>query len=456
VNVLSLDELRLVAAFVISVVVLVVLITRYSVSPFVSLLIASVALAICSGVAWEQAWEQFLVGVGGILSSTAMVIGLGAMTGVLLQRSGGAEQIAEQMVRWMGKDRLGWAMLIVGLVVGVGVWFTVGLVLLVPITVSLARVARVSIVVPAMAMLAGLSAMHGLAPPHPGPLVAINLLGADTGRTILWSLLVGSLSAAISGPLFWSWWSKGIDWPTYEQPELDRIGDDQPMTRTGLRMSLLVIGLPIALMLAASVAEGMLGGDGGSRYESAARFVAAIGTPTMAMLIGFLVAYWLLGLRSGFSRQEISKMTEESLFPVANVLLVVAAGAGYSKVLIACGVGDALADLARQVPVPQLVLGWIIAAAFRVATGSATTAITAAGGIVAVMIADDPNVHRELLVLALGAGSLTLSHVNDGGFWFVKELFSLTVQQTLKTWTVLETVLSIVALAVVLFLDFLV
>jgi GntP family gluconate:H+ symporter len=442
---LSLDDIRLLLAFTFAVVTLVVLISRFSLAPFVSLIIASIILALTAGLELSEAWDQFASGVGSVLGSTAMIIGLGAMTGALLHRSGGATALAQRMVEIMGVKRLDWAMLLVGLLVGIGVWFTVGLVLLVPIAVSLARVARVSILLPAMSMLAGLSAMHGLAPPHPGPLVAIVLLEADTGKTILWSLLIGPIAAALAGPMLWRWFEGKIEMPTTEPLSEEERGASDETTRIGTLAPLSVIALPIILMLAGS-------------FVDAEKMVVlhALGTPTMALLLGLILAYFVLGIRCGMSLKGIAKLTEESLHPVANVLLVVGAGAGFSKVLIASGVGITLGKLAVQVPVSTMVMAWLVAAAFRVTTGSATTAITAAGGILSEMVSNDHAINRELLVLALGAGSLVLSHVNDGGFWFVKELFSLTVKQTLQTWTVLETVLSIVALAVILLLDSLV
>lgn len=452
---MSLDDLQLLTAFVLSVAVLITLIGRYSLPPFVALIVASVALALMAGLPMAAAWEHFAAGVGGILSSTAMVIGLGAMTGALLQHSGGATAIAQWLIKLLGVNRLGWAMLLVGLVVGVGVWFTVGLVLLVPVAVAVTRVAGVGIVLPAMSMLAGLSAMHGLAPPHPGPLAAISVLNADIGRTILWSLVVGSIAAAIAGPVYWRWFGTSLKWHPLQDGSEAVVGDAANEPPGGVSAPLAVIALPILLMLLGSFAGNALTSEdaANSPYASVVHVLVALGTPTMALLIGLLLAYYLLGIRRGVPRRSIARLADQSLYPVANVLLVVGAGAGFSRVLIASGAGDALAELAQQVPLPTLALGWLIAAAFRVTTGSATTAITAAGGILSVMVGDDATVDRELLVLALGAGSLTLSHVNDGGFWFVKELFALTVQQTLKTWTVLETVLSIVALAILLLLD---
>jgi gluconate:H+ symporter, GntP family len=466
---LSLEDIRLLAAFVISITILIVCIARFSLSPILSLLFASIVLATISGIGLPIAFEQFSAGVGAVLSSTAMVIALGAMIGVLLQKSGGAAEIAHQLIKVLGQKNLSWTMLVVGLLVGVGVWFTVGLVLLVPIAFSLARVAKVNVMVPGMSMLAGLSAMHGFAPPHPGPLAAISLLDADIGMTILWSLLVGSIAATIAGPIYWTIFSNQLSFET-----INPANDSGPIPcetesstaqkSPGVVAPTLVIMLPILLMLVASFIpqpnpDSRLAEDAASQsiaaqaLDTCLAMVSSAGIPTIAMLVGLVLAYFTLGLRCGFNLREIGKMTEESLYPVANVLLVVGAGAGFSKILIASGVGQTLAELAQQIPLPTLVLAWLIAAAFRVATGSATTAITAAGGIASVFVKDDPTIHREFLVLALGAGSITLSHVNDGGFWFVKEYFGLTVPQTLKTWTVLETVLSLVALVILLLLD---
>jgi gluconate:H+ symporter, GntP family len=185
------------------------------------------------------------------------------------------------------------------------------------------------------------------------------------------------------------------------------------------------------------------------------RLIVFLGDPMIAMLIGVGAAYWLLGSRRGTSATELASLTERSLFPVANVLLIVGAGAGFSRVLIASGAGDSISGLAQQLSLPPLMFGWLMAAAVRVATGSATTAITTAAGLLAVMVEQNASIDREWMVLAMGAGSLTLSHVNDGGFWFVKEYLGMTVEQTLKTWTVLETVLSVVALALLMLLDWL-
>lgn len=464
---MSFQDIRLIVAFFASVLLLIVLIARYGLSPILALLLASITLAAISGLPMTTALEQFSGGVGAVLGSTAMVIALGAMIGILLQKSGGAAEIAQRLINVLGEKHLSWTMAFVGLLVGVGVWFTVGLVLLVPIVYSLARVAKVSVMLPGISMLAGLSAMHGLAPPHPGPLAAIALLQADLGSTILWSLLVGTISAILAGPVYWHFFKQTLSDidsanhlaspadPSSESNNQENISIESNSPGPGFIGPLIVILFPIIMMLLASFMDKVTAtGDQTSLWVAwlSPAFVAA-GIPTIAMLIGLLLAIGLLGCRCGYSTREITQMTEASLYPVANVLLVVGAGAGFSRILIASGVGQTLADLAMQIPLPTLVLAWLIAAAFRVATGSATTAITAAGGIASVIVAEQPSLNREFMVLALGAGSLTLSHVNDGGFWFVKEYFGLTVKQTLQTWTVLETVLSLVALGIVLLLD---
>lgn len=462
---LTIQDIQLLVAFFASVFLLILLIAKYGISPILALILASILLAIAAGLPLTTAMTEFSGGVGAVLGSTAMVIALGAMIGILLQKSGGATEIAQRLIGILGEKNLSWTMVIVGLLVGVGVWFTVGLVLLVPIAFSLSKVAKVGVMIPGMSMLAGLSAMHGFAPPHPGPLAAIALLEADLGSTILWSLVVGSISAILAGPVYWHFFKGTLAKISITAESnistAESNNDLTPTTSPGFLGPLTVILLPIMLMLLASfIDKATVASPESLSSEPTPTWISVLSTvivsagiPTIAMLIGLMLAIAMLGWRCGMTTREITKMTEASLYPVANVLLVVGAGAGFSKILIASGVGQTLADLAIQVPLPTLVLAWLIAAAFRVATGSATTAITAAGGIASVIVAQQPDIDRQFMVLALGAGSLTLSHVNDGGFWFVKEYFGLTVTETLKTWTVLETVLSLVALLLLLILD---
>lgn len=480
------DEIRLLVGTLAAIVSLVGLITRLRISPFIALMVASVMLAVIAGLDLGIAMNAFSTGLGGLLASTALVIALGAILGSLLADSGGADVIATRLTQFLGVKRLGWTMFFVGTVVGIGVWFTVGLVLLAPIAITLVRMTRQSLLVPACALLAGLSAMHGLAPPHPGPIAAIELVGADLAGTIVLSLVVGVIAGAIAGPIYWSCLpgrliggtelastvveTEGVDRAPLaatqreDAPLSDALSPNAPNTLPSPLTAIGLVLLPVVMMVVGSAANSLFAAELGatsnfnvsSPDDSASwglELITFLGDPSIAMLISVLAAYWLLGVRRGRSATQLAALTERSLAPVAGVLLIVGAGAGFSRVLIASGAGESIALLAERLPLTPLVLAWLLAAAVRVATGSATTAITTAAGLAGALVEQHASINRELLVLAMGAGSLTLSHVNDGGFWFVKEYFGLTVQDTLRTWTVLETVLSITALLIVLFLD---
>jgi GntP family gluconate:H+ symporter len=450
----------------IAVVGLVVLIARFKLNAFVSLLLASLWVGVSSGTGFPPVAKAITDGVGGVLGSIAIIVGLGTIVGKLLAESGGAEVVAEAFLRRFGERQIHWAMMFVGFVVGIAVWFTVGLVLLIPVAYTLARKSGVSLLVPGIPMVAGLSVMHGLVPPHPGPMVAIGLLHADTGKTILYSMIVGLPAAAIAGPVFVRLVGRRIIiGPGGLAAQLNvRPAASSP---PGLALTVFTIVLPVVLMLGATVAD--VGGDLAHRWQQWASdgghawfftlsggldrlrpWTAFAGTPTVAMLIAVLFALYAFGAARGFDRHQLAKFCEECLAPVATVLLVVGAGGGFSKVLDVCGVGQAIAANFEKLELSPLLLGWLLAALIRIAVGSATVAISTAAGILAPMAS---GTNPELLVIAMGAGSVILSHVNDGGFWFVKEYFGMSVPQTLKTWTVMESIIAITTLVFVLILD---
>ncbi len=391
----------------------------------------------------------------------------------MLAESGGAEVVADTFMRILGEKRVHWTMMLIGLVVGIAVWFSVGLVLLIPIAFTMAKRSGLSLLLPGIPMVAGLSVMHGLVPPHPGPMAAIGVLRADTGKTILYSLLVGLPTAIIAGPVFGRFVASRI---RVEPGGMAAQLSSKPAAKEppGFGLTLLTILLPVLLMLGATLVDVSLDqfhrrqqsvGDqehvwystlmsGLSRVRPWASFV---GSPVVAMLISVLFSFYSFGLARGFDRMHIAKFSDECLAPVATVLLIVGAGGGFSKVLELSGVGKAIAGLATSLQLSPLLLGWLVAALIRVAVGSATVAISTAAGIMAPILAKNASESNlELLVIAMGAGSVILSHVNDGGFWFVKEYFNMTVPQTLKTWTVMETIIAIVALALTMLLDLLI
>jgi gluconate:H+ symporter, GntP family len=431
---------------------LIILVARFKLNAFVALMVASLFVGTCSGMKLADVPRSFLEGVGRVLGDISMVIGLGAILGKLLAESGGAEVVASRLVQVLGKDRLHWAMMLVGFIVGIPVFFAVGLVLLVPVVFTLARETKTPLLRLGIPLAAGLSVVHGLVPPHPGPVAAMGIFNdlagkADMGKTIVYSLLVGLPTAIVAGPLFGNLISRKVN----VEPrgvEAQMAPATRPKSVPSFTLTVLTILLPVLLMLLATVADFALPKDHALR-----RCADFTGHPAVAMLAAVLLSLYAFGFLRGFTRDELSKFGNDCLAPVAAMLLVVGAGGGFSRVLDQGGVGKAIAELAAGANFPPLLLGWLVAALIRVATGSATVAITMAAGILAPIAAGTPGIHLELLILAMGAGSLILSHVNDGGFWFVKEYFNLTVPETLKTWTVMETIISVVALMLVLVLD---
>lgn len=430
-----------------TVIGLIVLIARFKVHAFLALILASLVVGAFSGMPLSAIAGAFQAGVGGTLGFIAVVVGLGTMLGKMLAESGGAEVVAQAFIQLFGPKRIHWTMMLVGFVVGLPVFFGVGLVLLVPILFALARQGNIPLLLLGIPTIAGLSASHGLVPPHPGPMVAIERLGADTGKTILYSMLIGLPAAVLAGPIFASFITPRMT------VELGGIGAKVvPAVKRqrcpGLAITLFTILLPVLLMVFASVADLTLAAKHPVRVTA-----AFIGSPLVAMLIAVLFSFYSFGWQCGFTRQQILDFMESCVAPAASIFLVVGAGGGFSKVLDESGAGKEIARLASTLNLSPLLLGWLIAAAIRVAVGSATVTITMTAGLMLPIAAAHPELNRELLVIAMGAGSLILSHLNDGGFWFVKEYLNMSVPQTLKTWTVLETIIAVSGLLGVLVMD---
>jgi gluconate:H+ symporter, GntP family len=441
------SQAALLGVTVAAIVGLVILVARFKLNAFIALILASLFVSICSGKPLVESAKAFQDGVGQTLGFIAVVVGLGTMLGKLLAESGGAEVIATRFINLFGRQRLSWALVFVAFIVGLPVFFGVGLVLLVPILFTLARDTRLPLLYLGIPIVAGLSASHGLVPPHPGPLNAIVVLGADTGRTILYSLAIGIPAAILAGPVFGGIISRRLS------VEVGGIGAllTTPTERKrcpSFGIALFTILLPVLLMLLATIADLTLAKE--NRVRAWADFV---GTPLVAMLAAVIVSLFTFGYACGFGRGQIQKFTDECVGPAASIMLVVGAGGGFSKVLQVIGAADAIAAGVKSMGMSPLIFAWLLAAAVRVAVGSATVAISLSAALVAPIAAANPGVSKELLVIAMGAGSLILSHLNDGGFWFVKEYLNMSVAQTLKTWTVLETIISVTALAGVLILD---
>jgi gluconate:H+ symporter, GntP family len=428
----------------VAVVALVLLIAWVRLNAFVALTLVSLFVGASSGMPLGSVVRAFQEGVGNTLGFIAVIIGLGTIVGKMLAESGGAEVVAERLIGVFGVRYVHWVLALVAFVVGLPVFFSVGLVLLAPIVFTLARREKLPLLLLGLPLVAGLSASHALVPPHPGPLAAIERLHADMGRTIAWALAIGLPAALLVGPPLG--WLAGHRIPTTPGAlgaELSAVAAGR--RRPGFGITLFAILLPIVLMLAATAAAVIW--PAGSTLRTAAEF---IGSPIVAMVVAVLASLYVFGIACGRDRAELLRFSDECLGPVASLLLVVGAGGGFGRVLDVAGVGRAIQGVASGLQLSPLLLGWLIAALLRIAVGSATVAIVTAAGIMAPVAAAVPGTNVELLVIALGAGSIIASHVNDGGFWLVKEYFNLSVVQTLATWTVLETLFSVVALCLVL------
>ena len=434
-----------------AVVALIVLIARFKLHPFVALITVSLALGIVAGMPFGAVVKAFQDGVGTVLGFIAIVVALGTMLGKMMAESGAAARIATTLVGRFGEARVHWAIMVVAFIVGIPVFFQVGFVLLIPLVFTIARRTGLSLVKIGIPLVAGLSVVHGMMPPHPAAMLAVVAYKADIGRTIAYAILVGLPTAALAGPIFASWIAPRIALPAENPVAAQFTGDTGVTVAPSFGISLLTVLLPVILMLGASTADVAL--DATSPVRAVFDF---IGGPVVALLVALLFSFWSLGYRQHFSREQILKFANDCLAPTATILLVIGAGGGFNRVLIESGVGKAIADVALGSQASPLLLAWTVAALIRVATGSATVAMTTSAGIVAPIAAATPGTHAELLVLATGAGSLVLSHVNDAGFWLIKEFFNMTVQQTLKTWTVAETIIGVAGLGFTLLLSLLV
>jgi GntP family gluconate:H+ symporter len=426
---------------------LIVLIARFKVHPFVALVGVSVGLGVVAGMPPGAAVKSFQDGVGSTLGFIAIVVGLGTMLGKMMAESGAATRIATTLIDLFGERRVHWAIMVVAFIVGIPVFFQVGFVLLVPLVFTIARRTGMSLIKIGIPLVAGLSVVHGMLPPHPAAMLAVAAYNADIGLTILYGLLVGLPTAALAGPIFATWIAPRVVLPA-ENPLAAQLQGSSVEEMPGFGISVFTVLIPVILMLLASAADVAL--DAASPVRSVLHFV---GHPIVALLFALLFSFWSLGRARRFTREQLLKFCNDCLAPTATILLVIGAGGGFNQVLVQSGVGRAVATMAVGSQASPLLLAWTVAALIRVATGSATVAMTTAAGIVAPIAMSMPGTNAELLVLATGAGSLVLSHVNDAGFWLIKEFFNMTVPQTLKTWTVAETIIAVAGLGFTLVLS---
>ena len=444
----SAGNLQLGIAVLVGIAVIVVLITRFRMHAFLALTIGSGVLGAVAGAPLAKTITSFSTGLGATVAGVGTLIALGAILGKLLADSGGADRIVDTILARTGERGLPWAMALIAALIGLPIFFEVGIVLLIPVVLLVARRGNQSLIRIGIPALAGLSAMHGLVPPHPGPLAAVAAIHASVGTTLALGVLVAVPTVAIAGPLFgrladrWVTVTPPEDLtPTRSTEELDR--------RPAFLPTIATVLLPVVLMLLKALADVLITDQSSLGY----RIFDTLGTPLVALLAAVLVGMFTLGRAAGFTKERISTTVEKSLGPIAGIMLIVGAGGGFKQTLTDAGVGHMILTWSQHWHLSPLLLAWLIAVLIRVATGSATVATISAAGLVAPLAAGMSTTHTSLLVLAVGAGSVFFSHVNDAGFWLVKEYFGMDVPQTLKSWSLMETVLSVVGLALVMALS---
>ncbi|UYQ61260.1 GntP family permease [Streptomyces peucetius] len=430
------------------IAVIVLLITKFKLHAFLALTIGSLALGAFAGAPLGAAIASFTTGLGSTVAGVGVLIALGAILGKLLADSGGADQIVDTILARASGRAMPWAMVLIASIIGLPLFFEVGIVLLIPVVLMVAKRGNYSLMRIGIPALAGLSVMHGLIPPHPGPLVAIDAVGANLGVTLALGLVVAVPTVIIAGPVFSKYAARWVDIPAPEKMIPQRQSEHLEK-RPSFGATVATVLLPVVLMMAKALVDIVVDDP----EHSVQRVTDVIGSPLIALLAAVVLGLFTLGRAAGFTKERLSSTVEKSLAPIAGVLLIVGAGGGFKQTLIDIGVGRMILDFSEDWAIPTLLLAWLIAVAIRLATGSATVATISAAGLVAPLAADMSTSHAALLVLAIGAGSLFFSHVNDAGFWLVKEYFGMSVGQTIKTWSVMETIISVVGIVFVLLLS---
>ncbi|MFD8674714.1 GntP family permease [Streptomyces seoulensis] len=447
------------------IALLLFLIIKVRLQPFVALLTVSITVGLLAGLSVTElfgtvqrsdAVSTIESGMGGILGHVAIIIGLGTMLGAILEVSGGAEVLASRLLRLFGEKRAPLAMGLTGLIFGIPVFFDVGIFVLAPLVYAAAKRGGKSILLYCLPLLAGLSMTHAFLPPHPGPVAAAGLLHVQLGWVVLMGVICG-IPAVLAAWAFSAWVGRRIFVPVPQDmveaaeeareavlAEQRASGVEPAEKPVPLGTVLVIIGTPLILILAATFSSVALDP---STVRSVIEF---FGHPFVALTIALVLAYYLLGIRRGWSRKSLENVSTASLKPVGNILLVVGAGGVFGAVLKASGVAQALSDTFHGVGLPVIVLAYLISLVLRVAQGSATVAIVTTAGIVAPLLTEGHHsqAFTALVIMAISAGSIFASHVNDGGFWMVAKYFGITERDTLKTWTVLESVLSVAGFAV--------
>jgi len=443
---MSVPEILLIVAA--AVVLLLLLVLKAKINAFISLLITSVFVGVLAGMPLKDILTSIQKGMGDTLGFIAVVVGLGAIFGQILESSGGAHALAAYLLKKFGQSRASWALVLTGFIVAIPVFFDVGLIIMIPIIYALSRDTRKSLLFFGIPLLAGLAVAHSFIPPTPGPVAVSEIIGAKLGSVIPLGILLGLPTAVIAGPLFGRYIAGKIN--ISPPSELAGTGEENrskgPLPSFWLVIILIVI--PLLLIVASTFTEMILDRKG-IQSTVFTDIVMFIGHPFSALIIATLLAIWLLGIKRGMSRKNIMSLSTKALGPAGIIIFVTGAGGVLKEVLVESGIGASLAESVAGADLSPILLAWIIAVIVRVTQGSATVAMITAGGIMAPLLPafalDNP--HMALVVIAISSGATMASHVNDSGFWLVSKYFGMDEKQTLKSWTVMESIIALCGLA---------
>jgi Gnt-I system low-affinity gluconate transporter len=445
------SEFTLIITAAAGITLLLFLVIRTKLHAFVSLLLVSLLVGIAAGLPLDEVIESIQTGMGETLGFVAIVVGLGAMFGQILEISGGAERLAQTFMKKFGQDKVPWALGFTGFLVGIPVFFDVGFIVLVPIIYRLAKKTGRSLLYYGIPLFAGLSVAHSFIPPTPGPIIVANLIGADLGWVILFGIIAGLPAMIVAGPLFGKYIAKKIHVTVPDYMTTEEMEDDQGLPSFGLIVTIILI--PLALILLNTLSSVLLPEE--NIIRSVCEF---LGHPFVALLITTLLVFYFLGIKHGFSKQEVQLIASKSLEPAGMIILITGAGGIFKQVLMDTGVGNVLADSMANSPLPPIVLAFLIATIIRIAQGSATVAMVTSASLISPLITTlgltGPIL--GLMVISIAAGSTIASHVNDSGFWLINRYLGLDVKETLRSWTVMETIISLIGFAIVFIISLLI
>lgn len=434
-------------------IALLLVLTLKKISPFLALLIVALVVGLLLGMRvidlvggmenGESIPGAIKKGVGGTLGDIMLILCLGAVLGKLLEKSGGAQRIADTLINAFGKKNIQWAVVITGFLVGIPLYYNAGFVILVPLIFSIAVNSGLPLMYVAIPMAASLSTTHAFLPPHPGPLVLVGAFKADMGKTLIYGILLAMPIVVIAGPIFGRVLKR---MKVTINPKFFSGTAEKKENLPSVAASFIIALLPVILITIRVLVETFIKEDNGFRSV-----VMFLGDATVALLISVLFAVYYFGLRTGKKMEEVMQWLGDGVSGIALIVFIIATGGVFKQVLIDSGTGNQITELSKQWNMPPLIFGWLVAALLRLTLGSATVAGIATAGIVAPLVT--AGVSPELMVLSVGAGSIFFSHVNDTGFWMFKEFFNLSLKQTFLSWSLMETIISVLGLVGVLILD---